>query len=67
MILPDEILAIIKEYSKPLTRPDWRQGCWFKQQLRHNTNYHRYIQYLVMISFRFTPFQLSIYVNHNND
>lgn len=24
MELPDEVLRIIKEYSMPLTRPDWR-------------------------------------------
>ena len=24
MQLPDDILSIIREYSKPLTRPDWR-------------------------------------------
>lgn len=24
MELPDDVLQIIKEYSKPLTRPDWR-------------------------------------------
>ena len=24
MELPDDVLKIIKEYSKPLTRPDWR-------------------------------------------
>ena len=24
MQLPDDVLSIIREYSKPLTRPDWR-------------------------------------------
>ena len=24
MELPDDVLQIIKEYSRPLTRPDWR-------------------------------------------
>ena len=24
MELPDDVLLIIREYSKPLTRPDWR-------------------------------------------
>ena len=24
MEIPDDVLAIIREYSKPLTRPDWR-------------------------------------------
>jgi hypothetical protein len=25
MELPDDVLSIIREYSKPLTRPDWRR------------------------------------------
>ena len=25
MQFPDDVLAIIKEFSQPLTRPDWRQ------------------------------------------
>jgi len=67
MILPDDVLALIKEYSMPLTRPDWRSGAYFKRQLRQNTDYHKYIQYLVMISFRFAPWQLQQYVHHYND
>ncbi len=31
MQLPDDILVIIKEYSKSITRPDWRQGSYYKQ------------------------------------
>jgi hypothetical protein len=27
MQLPDDILAIIRDYSKPVTRPDWRTIC----------------------------------------
>lgn len=27
MQLPDDVLSIIREYSKPLTRPDWRTVC----------------------------------------
>jgi hypothetical protein len=26
MELPDDVLALIREYSKPLTRPNWRQS-----------------------------------------
>ena len=25
MNLPDDVIAIIKEYSQPVTRPDWRK------------------------------------------
>jgi hypothetical protein len=27
MQLPDDVLVLIREYSKPLTRPDWRTYC----------------------------------------
>ena len=27
MELPQELLILIKEFSKPITRPDWRRGC----------------------------------------
>ena len=27
MQLPDDVLAIIREYSQPLTRPDWKTIC----------------------------------------
>jgi hypothetical protein len=26
MILPDDVVQIIREFSKPLTRPDWKKG-----------------------------------------
>jgi hypothetical protein len=31
MELPDDILKIIKDYSMPITRPDWRKGCYFNR------------------------------------
>ena len=47
MDLPDDVLQIIKDYSKPLTRPDWRtlhkmthllyrQECFHQTILRWN-------------------------------
>ena len=30
--LPEEILQIIREYSKPITRPDWRTCGQFKKR-----------------------------------
>lgn len=33
MELPIELQRIIKEYSMPLTRPDWRKGCYCNRQL----------------------------------
>jgi len=31
MELPEDVLMIIREYSKPLTRPDWRLGCYYNR------------------------------------
>jgi hypothetical protein len=31
MELPDDILNIIKEYSRPVTRSDWRKGSAFNR------------------------------------
>jgi len=28
MELPDDILSLIREYSKPMTRSNWRDGCY---------------------------------------
>jgi len=33
MELPDYILKIIKEYSQPISRPDWRRGCYNNRRL----------------------------------
>jgi hypothetical protein len=52
MQLPDDVLEIIREYSKPLTRPDWRRvwplaGPLFYanlKYLRHKYNNQLYIQ-----------------------
>jgi len=32
MELPYDVLKIIKEYSQPLTRPDWRLGCYYNRR-----------------------------------
>ena len=43
MELPDDILKIIKEYSQPLTRPDWRKGCYFNRRpYRVNNKYYTF-------------------------
>jgi len=28
MELPDDVLFIIREYSKPITKSNWRDGCY---------------------------------------
>jgi hypothetical protein len=32
MEFPEDILMIIREYSKPLTRHDWRLGCYYNRR-----------------------------------
>jgi hypothetical protein len=45
MEIPQDVLILIKEFSKPISRPDWRQGCFFK------INYHLY-NYLIRMIYR---------------
>ena len=33
MELPDDVLTLIKDFSKPITRGDWREGCFYKRYL----------------------------------
>jgi hypothetical protein len=45
MELPSDILSIIKEYARPITRPDWRYlhkmtECSFYTGLSHCCYYH---------------------------
>ena len=40
MELPDDVLSIIKEYSMPITRSDWRKGCYYNRfPYKVNKNY----------------------------
>jgi hypothetical protein len=45
MEIPDDVLQIIKEYSKPVTRPDWR-----KLHRMCEMNFHTDIAYTYNIS-----------------
>jgi len=40
--LPDDILKIIKDFSQPLTRPDWRRLHKMSYQLFHLSVLERY-------------------------
>ena len=42
MELPDDVLQIIKDYSRPLTRPDWRALHKMSYQLFHLSVLERY-------------------------
>ena len=52
MELPDDVLQLIREYSKPVTNPNWRNRQWicvgdlYKDALRkRNTNFTNYMLY----------------------
>jgi len=52
MNFPDDVLMIIKEFSMPCTRPDWRQGCNHKRTmikldplLEYESEYGKYLFY----------------------
>ena len=45
MELPPEILRLIKEYSLPLTKPDWRKGCYYNRQIER-FNFERHPDYI---------------------
>jgi len=47
MQLPDDILDIIREYSKPVTRGDWKKGSYLKR------NYNLYNCLIKQISREF--------------
>jgi hypothetical protein len=36
MELPDDVLQIIKKYSKPVTRADWKTNIFMNQKTLHN-------------------------------
>ena len=37
MELPDDVIAIIKGYSQPMTRPDWRELHLMTSRLYHSS------------------------------
>jgi hypothetical protein len=39
MEFPKEIQMIINEYAKPMTRPDWRKGCYFNRHPYYVSRY----------------------------
>jgi len=53
MELPDDILNIIKEYSQPITRPDWRKGCYYNRRLYVLYELKYKFKFIVNLCFRF--------------
>ena len=45
MELPDDIIAIIREYSKPCTRPDWKKDSYIKRNEPSEYYFQHSVQY----------------------
>lgn len=66
MYLPDDLLKIIKEFSMPITRGDWKHGSYFK---RNFNLYHYLIQQIareyrirrIIVNFGFMYHSFFIY------
>ena len=51
MEFPEDIIYIINQFSKPLTRPDWRKGSYLN---RLDDDYNYQIRYSVYYFYRLT-------------
>jgi len=54
MELPDDVLKIIKEYSMHITRPDWREGCYFNRHLDEYLDIHFTLEEVIDIVYNVT-------------
>jgi hypothetical protein len=46
MELPYDVVKLIKEYSMPLSRPDWRLGCYLNRHIYTYFNFTDMIKLL---------------------
>ena len=60
MELPDDILDIIRKYYQPISRPDWRQGCYFKRNMK-NKSFQDYIKNAMSYAVRYQGIFVSIW------
>ena len=51
MELPDDILKIIKEYSQHISRPDWRECCYFNRHLEEHLDIHFTLEEVIDIVY----------------
>jgi hypothetical protein len=66
MELPDDVLAIIKEYSRPIgLRLDWRKGSYIKRKLlldlECELNTQKYYMYRIINLFSSVIFTSTVY------
>ena len=51
MYLPVELQQHINSFAKPLTRPDWREGCYFNRNLEY---FEKELQYSILFNELYT-------------
>ena len=63
MELPDELLSIIKQYSMPLTRPDWRLGCYANRIHKNRLYYlNKTIKIMIqIIDYRYNNYLVDLF------
>jgi len=64
MELPDDILKIIKEYTQPITRPDWREGCYFNRHLDEHLDIHLTLEEVIDIVYVVNIITISQNINY---
>lgn len=64
MELPDDVLKIIKEYSQPISRPDWREGCFFNRRKYKILNKYYSFKYLLLLTHKiYVSTVVELYIN----
>ena len=63
MELPDDILDIIKKYYQPISRPDWRHGCYYCRIIKKENlySYHDLIKIVMTNAVRYQGIYVSIW------
>ena len=59
MILPVNALQLIKEYSKPLTRPDWKKGSYCNNSFKYS-NLMIYLHYTTLCYCSYKKYESEI-------
>ena len=59
MELPDDVLRIIKEYSMPITRLDWRKGCYFNRYPYRIHDVEYTLKYMIRLIYRMYRYNIT--------
>jgi hypothetical protein len=64
MELPIELQMIIKEYSRPITRPDWREGCYCNRFTYECYDYDYPFKYVIHSVYKVEKTMYASYDDH---